>query len=286
LPPSAVNDAYSTNENTSLNQATPGVLSNDTDPQGGSLTAQLVTGPSNGTLSLYPNGSFVYTPATNYSGIDSFTYVANNGTANSNVATVTITVAPTTGVVFTDDFADSSLSPWLAVSGSWTIASGVLQGSSSPSTYGTAYYSSTPLWTNYSVQAQVQFPTGAFGGGIGGRLDPATGARYSAWIYPDGSAGGSNVLKLVKFRDWTAWGGTPMAQVNLPSVGTGWHALQMIFSGSQIQVVYDGALMISVTDNNFDSRAPYLSGGISADLWTYTNAYVMQVDHVIVQAIP
>jgi VCBS repeat-containing protein len=132
------------------------------------------------------------------------------------------------------------------------------------------------------VEGQVQFPAGAFGGGIGGRVNPATGARYSAWIYPDGSLGGSNVLKLVKFRDWTTWNGVPMKQVSLPSVGTGWHALKMVFKGSRIQVSYDGTLMIDVTDNNYDSRAPYLSGGISGDLWTYTSSYVMGLDNVVV----
>ena len=45
-----------------------------------------------GTLTLNANGSFTYTPAANYNGTDSFTYKANDGTADSNVATVTITV--------------------------------------------------------------------------------------------------------------------------------------------------------------------------------------------------
>jgi VCBS repeat-containing protein len=52
----------------------------------------LVTGPSHGTLTLNSNGSFTYTPALNYNGSDSFTYRANDGSANSNNATVNITV--------------------------------------------------------------------------------------------------------------------------------------------------------------------------------------------------
>src|SRR5207249_1942010 len=43
-------------------------------------------------VTLNANGSFTYTPAANYNGADSFTYKANDGTLNSNVATVTITV--------------------------------------------------------------------------------------------------------------------------------------------------------------------------------------------------
>jgi hypothetical protein len=59
---------------------------------GDGLSAIQVSGPSNGTLSLDANGSFVYTPNANFHGTDTFTYKANDGTDDSNVATVTITV--------------------------------------------------------------------------------------------------------------------------------------------------------------------------------------------------
>ena len=45
-----------------------GVLANDTDADGDSLTAVLVGGPSHGTLSLGTDGSFTYTPAANFLG--------------------------------------------------------------------------------------------------------------------------------------------------------------------------------------------------------------------------
>ena len=90
--PVAVNHAYTATEYTSLTEAAPGVLANDTDPEGKSLTAQLATGPSDGTLTLNANGSFTYTPTGSYTGTDSFTYVANDGEENSSAATVTITV--------------------------------------------------------------------------------------------------------------------------------------------------------------------------------------------------
>ena len=69
------------------------MLINDTDVDGGqSLTAILLAGPSSGTFAFNPNGSFSYTPAADVNGSVSFTYTANDGTADSNVATVTITV--------------------------------------------------------------------------------------------------------------------------------------------------------------------------------------------------
>ena len=92
--PVAANDSYSTNEDTALTVAAPGVLANDTDADGDPLTAAVVTTVSHGTLTLNANGSFTYTPAANYHGADSFTYRANDGTANSNTATVSITINP------------------------------------------------------------------------------------------------------------------------------------------------------------------------------------------------
>ena len=62
--PSAVDDAYSVRVNESLGIGTPGVLTNDSDADGGGLTATLLTGPKNGTVSLGADGSFSYTPST------------------------------------------------------------------------------------------------------------------------------------------------------------------------------------------------------------------------------
>ena len=91
--PVANDNSYSTDEDTVLNVLAPGVLGNDTDIESTALTAVLVGGPAHGLLTLNANGSFAYTPATNFNGTDSFTYRASDGELDSNVATVTITVA-------------------------------------------------------------------------------------------------------------------------------------------------------------------------------------------------
>jgi hypothetical protein len=67
-------------------------LANDTDVDSSSLTAILDSDPAHGLLSLYPNGSFVYTPTLDYHGPDSFTYHASDGVLNSDIVTVTLTV--------------------------------------------------------------------------------------------------------------------------------------------------------------------------------------------------
>jgi VCBS repeat-containing protein len=90
--PAAAADKYMTLQATPLMVAAPGVLSNDTDPEGDALTAELVTGPSHGTLSLQPDGSFTYTPRVGFSGADAFTYRVSDSAAMSSPATVTITV--------------------------------------------------------------------------------------------------------------------------------------------------------------------------------------------------
>jgi VCBS repeat-containing protein len=92
-PPVAVDDAYTTNEDTPLSVAAPGVLGNDTDTDGDTLTASVVSDPSHGSLTLNLDGSFSYTPAANFNGSDLFTYKSNDGQADSNVATVSLTVA-------------------------------------------------------------------------------------------------------------------------------------------------------------------------------------------------
>src|SRR5207245_1514964 len=91
-PPVAANDAFVVNEDEILNVSGAGVLGNDSDADGDSLHAVLVSVPSHGALTLNGDGSFSYAPNANYNGPDSFTYKANDGSADSNVGTVSITV--------------------------------------------------------------------------------------------------------------------------------------------------------------------------------------------------
>jgi hypothetical protein len=91
-PPTSYDDAYNVEVDQTLNVPAPGVLGNDTEPEGQPMTAALVSDVSHGTLALYSDGSFTYTPDTGYVGLDSFSYVANDGGQDGNEATVTINV--------------------------------------------------------------------------------------------------------------------------------------------------------------------------------------------------
>ena len=107
-PPVASNDAYRTNEDTALNEAAPGVLSNDTDAEGSTLSAALVSGPTHGNATLSADGSFTYTPNADYEGPDAFTYKASDGTADSTVVRVEITVNAVNDAPTISDIADQT----------------------------------------------------------------------------------------------------------------------------------------------------------------------------------
>ncbi|MES2240985.1 MAG: Ig-like domain-containing protein, partial [Bacteroidota bacterium] len=117
---------------TTLTGGATSVLANDTDAENNSLTAVLVTGPTNGSLTLNANGTFSYVHNGSATTSDSFTYKANDGTTNSNTVTVNITIASTlspTGLsyttpnVFTKGTAITALNP--TVSGGAVVSYGV-----------------------------------------------------------------------------------------------------------------------------------------------------------------
>lgn len=90
--PIATSDDFTVQENQTLTVSSPGVLSNDLEVDGDVMQAVLAQSPTRGTLVLLPNGSFTYTPPTNFNREDCFQYYVDDGTAQSEVVTVTLTV--------------------------------------------------------------------------------------------------------------------------------------------------------------------------------------------------
>ena len=83
--PVANDDVYTTLVGQELDVAAAnGVLANATNADGNPLTAQLVNGPANGTLTFNTDGSFSYVPNRGFYGTDTFTYTAVNGGVISN----------------------------------------------------------------------------------------------------------------------------------------------------------------------------------------------------------
>ncbi len=129
--PVAVADAYYTAKNAAKVVAAPGVLANDTDAETDPLTAVLVDDVNHGSLSLASDGGFTYTPTAGYDGPDSFTYKANDGTADSNIVTVSLNVGNTglqlgtsSYVTFGDpaklDLAQFTIETWFKKTGTGT----------------------------------------------------------------------------------------------------------------------------------------------------------------------
>ena len=94
--PSSVNDSYSSDEDQPLTvNAAAGVLANDSDPDGDPLIVSSfdATTAAGGSVAMAANGSFTYTPASNFHGTDSFSYIASDGHGGSDSGSVSINVA-------------------------------------------------------------------------------------------------------------------------------------------------------------------------------------------------
>ena len=106
------------------NIANTGALS-ASDPEGDTLTYQLVKEPKRGTVEIAPDGSFTYTPAQNKVGKDVFTYTATDSAGNvSNVANVTVKIVkPTDKAMYQDLVGDT-----LAYTAMWLKDNGIYTG--------------------------------------------------------------------------------------------------------------------------------------------------------------
>jgi predicted outer membrane repeat protein len=93
--PSGQADSYTTELNTPLVVTAPGVLVNDSDPDGDALTVTVASTAAHGELTLQPDGGFIYSPTAGFTGTDSFTYQASDGIDLSPAVAVTIQVQAT-----------------------------------------------------------------------------------------------------------------------------------------------------------------------------------------------
>ncbi|PSQ87819.1 MAG: hypothetical protein BRD30_08155, partial [Bacteroidetes bacterium QH_2_63_10] len=109
IPPVASPDSATVPAGSTLVVEAPGVLENDSDPDGDSLNASLVSGVSEGSLTLDADGAFEYTPTNGFGGTDSFTYEAVDDSSAADTASVTIEVEATGDppVAETDSFQTS-----------------------------------------------------------------------------------------------------------------------------------------------------------------------------------
>ena len=86
--PVAVNDSVTTDEDTPV---VIGVLGNDSDVDGDTLTVTSATSP-NGTVTINPDGTLLFTPAANFNGPATITYTISDGNGGTATATVSVSV--------------------------------------------------------------------------------------------------------------------------------------------------------------------------------------------------
>ena len=188
--PQAVDDSFETEAGTPLTVAVPGVLDNDTDLDGDPLTVALVTGVSNGSLTLNPDGSFSYTPNSAFAGTDSFTYEIDDGNGGTDQATVTIEVGdlPDGALIGIGDTEAETLD----LSGAYQV-----EAISNPDASGGMVIKSTG----------TGFATGTFIGESGAY------ALDVAWYNEnDGASQFAVLVEGVQVASWTGAGGTTSAE--------------------------------------------------------------------------
>lgn len=90
--PVARDDRFEIYEGETRLLAPAGALANDTDADGDALSLVVVDAPQHGTVTTDADGHLVYTPEAGFTGEDTLTYRAADGQAESNLATITISV--------------------------------------------------------------------------------------------------------------------------------------------------------------------------------------------------
>jgi VCBS repeat-containing protein/autotransporter-associated beta strand protein len=154
--PTAAADSYSTDEDKALTiAAAQGVLANDSDVDGNTLSAVLVQAPANGKITLNADGSFSYTPTADFNGTDSFTYKANDGALDSNTVTVSISVGAVNDAPSFSKGADQSVLEDAAAQTVSGWASAIKAGPSNESTQTVSFIVSNDNSALFSVQPAI-----------------------------------------------------------------------------------------------------------------------------------
>jgi hypothetical protein len=179
-------------------------------------------------------------------------------------------------VLLADDFADGVADGWLVSplgnAGGWSVGSGML---TYAGTGHTQLYRGDPAWTDYTLAVDVRLASlSNYPGGIRGRVNPTTGAGYAVWLYP-----ATGQLALFRATGWNidSPGLVQLARVSgIPYVPGAFHRLALRFEGSQIEVAFDDAPVLTATD------ATYTSGVIALDVSNQPVTF----DEVLVTGLP
>jgi hypothetical protein len=223
--PSAANDTASTNEDTALLLTQAALTGNDSDADSDSLNVASVAGATHGTVEIVvggPNdGKVRFVPAADYNGPASFTYKASDGTADSNSATVSITVnsiddapvnaAPATAVMNEDETLTFTNSPLTGLA-----VSDVDAGSSPVSVTLTATHGTVTL--GHPSQLGVSFTSGDGTNDVSmtfaGTLSAINAALDGTSYKPDANYNGSASLTITTDDQGATGSGGPLSDTD------------------------------------------------------------------------
>lgn len=200
-----------------------------------------------------------------YSG--SITVTAPGASNSPQVIPVTLTVA---GLLMTSNFDDGAMQGWaispLGRAQNWSIINGSLVNNGGGHTQ---VFAGDGNWSDYDLQVDVKLASlSDYPGGIRGHVNPATGASYALWLYPN-----ERLVKLYRTAAWNIDSGfTLLGQASVTLDAVSFHTLKMSFKGSTIQVFVDGASLIAATDTTLPSGLVALD--VSNQIITFDNVFV------------
>lgn len=204
----------------------------------------------------------------------------NQGTYNGNLlvtapglsgspATIPVTLT-VYGLYVADDFSSNTLDGWavspLGLATNWAVVNQAVQYNGNGPTQ---IYAGNAGWADYSVQADVKFSNlSNFPGGIRGRVQPGSGGSYAVWFYP-----GYQQIRLYSVSQWNIDNGfTTLGTATLSYDTSKFHTIKLSMQGSQLNVYFDGQLMITATDTTYSHGMIALD--VSNQPITYDNVVV------------
>jgi len=173
-------------------------------------------------------------------------------------------------LLFSDDFSSGNANNWLISpmghAQDWSVVnSAYVYDGAGP----TQAYTGSMAWTDYSFSADFKLAsTNNYPGGIRARLNTTTGAGYGVWFYP-----GSGLIRLYSIGQWNIDSGFALLAQAPLAFDTNMHNIRIDLRGTTIQVFYDNAQVLQVTD------ATFAVGGVALDVSSqpiqYTNVKVI-----------
>jgi autotransporter-associated beta strand protein len=269
---------------------TNGVLANDIKADSRSLAAALFTYPTNGSISLLPDGGYTYQSTNGFEGRDSFTYRANDTTLDSAPGTVFITLVQPPSV--TSAWKGTISSSWLQAANWEPVAvpgaNDVVVFSNALSSIGDTSLAGAG-WTVRTVR--VTDPTNAISIGGPGVLKLGAGGVDMAAATVDVTLSNSANVELIAPQSWTVATGRLLTigasitnGANALTLGGGGNVqLDGIISGAG-QLVKDGPGTLTINSRNtFENDFIVSNGLVNVAVGSWYQGPVLGTSNVVIR---